>query len=555
MLSQLTIQNFGLIDKMTVEFGKGLNVLTGATGAGKSILIDAIQYSLGKRINSSQVRDAEKTCTVETVLDIAPRALKEIPSLAEYVEKDEPVLIISRSYMPDGRSKNKINGFTVTTPELKEIGDKLIDLHGPHDHQMLFSENLHIEILDRLSDISGPRKDYGEKYSKYNALKKKILELEDLSKNKDRELGLIKHQIKELEQVPLDEAEYEKLLADEVRIKNSEKLFECVNQVISILDSDSEGVSPAIARAFGPMNALNSIDSSASGFLEILSRMQEDSSELMRLLNNYAESLSFNPAEAEDISRRSDAYHDILRKYGPDLASAGKLYEDLLKKHELLSDLEHNDGELKKELKAAEKDLLKTAEALSKKRKESSLKLEKTIERELKELGISNVRFECRVQDSEITPNGTDKVTFYISPNLGEELKPLADIVSSGEAARVMLALKKALTKVDPVPVLIFDEIDAQIGGRLGAITGKKLKELSADRQVILITHLPQIASFADRHLKVEKSVKDKKTVTEVIKLEGAERAKELARMMSGENETDIALKHAKDMLSKAQSA
>ena len=552
MLSQLTIQNFGLIDKISIDLREGLNVFTGSTGAGKSILIDAIQYSLGKRINSSQIRNTEKPCIVETVFDFTNKQIKELSFLNEFLD-NESSIIINRSYSPDGRNKNKINGFNITTSQLKNLGDKLIDIHGPHDHQMLFSEELHIKILDHLSEIINLKNNYFRLFREYNEIRNKLNKLKELYATKEREMDLLHHQIKELEQVPLDESEYEKLIQDQTKINNSEKLFECINQIIAILENDQTGISSGISEAFKPMHTLNNTDPASSAFMDILLRMQEDSSELLKLLTDYASNLSFDPTEAEDISSRYDIYYDLLRKYGPELSDSRNFYNQSKEKYELLVDLEHSDKELKDSLRDKEKEALALAGELTKKRKQTAIALKKTIEKELKELGIPNVKFECRIEKKELDQTGTDKVTFYISPNLGEELKPLADIISSGEAARVMLALKKALTKVDPVPVLIFDEIDAQIGGRLGSITGKKLKDLSRDRQVILITHLPQIAAFSDHHLKVEKTTKDGKTITIITPLEKELQVTELAHMMSGKENTEIAQNHARELLENAK--
>ena len=282
MLSQLTIQNFGLIDKISIDFHEGLNVLTGTTGAGKSILIDAIQYSLGKRINSSQIRDTDRPCIVEAVFDFTNKQIEELLFLHEFIG-DESSIIINRSYSPDGRNKNKINGFNITTSQLKKLGDKLIDIHGPHDHQMLFSEELHLEILDHLSQITGIKDGYFKKYKEYAEIKNKLSNIKKLYASKEREMDLLKHQINELEQVPLEESEYEKLLQDQTKINNAEKLSEHANHIISILENDQSGISTNISQAFKPLNTLSDIDPSVSNFTELLYRMQEDSSKLLNL--------------------------------------------------------------------------------------------------------------------------------------------------------------------------------------------------------------------------------------------------------------------------------
>ena len=375
-------------------------------------------------------------------------------------------------------------------------------------------------------------------------------ELKNLSASSERELDLLKHQIKELEQVPLDNDKYQDLLQEQTRINNAEKLNQCASLILSALENEQTGISDSATRAFSPLKQLTNIDETTAGFMDILSRIQDDAQELIDRLTDYIENLSFDTGQAEEIKTKYDIYYEIIRKYGPELEDAKKFYESAAKKYDLIADIEHNDAEIRKRISKAKKDLEQTAKQISAKRKKTAKLLKETIEKELKELGIKHVKFECRINKTELNPAGYDDVKFYISPNIGEDLKPLADIVSSGEAARVMLALKKALTKVDPIPVLIFDEIDAQIGGRLGSITGTKLKQLAADRQVILITHLPQIASFGDFRFKVAKQIKDSRTIIKVDSLDKEARIEELAKMMSGEKQTTIALEHARQMLS-----
>jgi len=552
MLSHLTIQNFGLIDRLSIEFREGLNVFTGETGAGKSILIDALRCALGDKLNSRHVRDAGQPCVVEAVFELSDKQLGSSPVLAEHVQDTDPILVINRKYMPDGRARNTINGFTVTVSQLREIGNHLVDLHGPHDHQMLFSEDSHIGILDRLSDLDAEKEVYTRIFGDYTRLRREIDDLRDLADNRDREMDILSHQIKELGQVPLAEDKYEELLRESARINNAEKLYESASQLLALMENDESGMDSVVSRAFTSMNNLNRTDEATSGFADILTRIQEDTSTLSSLLHDYADSLSFEPDAAERINKLCDTYQDLLRKYGPSLEDARAFYAEASRKHALLTDLEHNSSGLKERLAKEEKALSRAAKKMTALREKTAAALKGTIERELKELGIARVRFECRIERTALGRNGHDKCVFYISPNTGEDMKPLAEIVSSGEAARVMLALKKALTTVDPIPVLIFDEIDAQIGGRLGTVTGKKLRELSSGRQVILITHLPQIASFGTHHMKVSKDIENGRTVTRVDPLDGDTRIEELAQMMSGEKKSSIAVKHAVDMLARA---
>lgn len=554
MISQITIINFGLIDKISFEFCKGLNVFTGETGVGKSILIDALRFCLGNRLNKNQMRDPEQACVVEIELYICSRQLKELPIFSDYISKEDPTLIIHRSCLPDGRNKIKINGFSLTVSQLKEIGNHLIDFHGPHDHQMLLSQENHIAMLNRLCDMADQKDGYDMKYQKYLKAQKDLNKLWSISKNREIEQDILEHQLKEIEQISFDENEYQELLRKRQRLNNTGELFEYAREVINIIENDNSDLSNTIIKVFPPLKSLNRIDETTSNFTDILCRIQEDTSALLFNLHNYMESISFDPGMAEDINRRYDIYYNILKKYGPALEDVKKFYTVSKQKYDTIINLENTDLQLKKSLNILLTDLKNIARILSDKRKKTAKILKETIEVELKELGIKHVQFECRIEETEINSQGQDKVTFYISPNEGEGLKPLAEIVSSGEAARLMLALKKALTKVDPIPVLIFDEIDAQIGGRLGTITGQKLNELSHDRQVILITHLPQIASFGDYHFKVLKSIENNRTITKVDLLNTDTRIKELAKMMSGEKESQIAIKHAKDMIARANS-
>lgn len=552
MILQLTIKNFGLIDQLSVEFSASLNILTGETGAGKSILIDALRFGLGERLDPSQIRNRQLPCVVEVVFELSKKLIADYDKLSEYLHDNQPAIIIQRAYLPDGRNRIKINGLSVTVSELKEVGDHLVDFHGPNDHQMLLSANAHLGMLDKLCGLGDLQETYAARYEDYQNIRKEMEKLKEMSASRERDIDLLSHQIKELERVPLDNSRYEECLEKRIRCNNSQRLYESANQLVNILENEESGVAQAIQQAFIPLKALNQIDESTNKFSNELSQAQESVEQILCLVKNYIEGLSFEPEEASRVNTLCDMYEDIIRKYGPALEDAVKFYEAAKEKYSFLINLEHNDAQLKIKLSEIQEELSQIAQKITQKRKHTAALLRKTIEKELAELGISHARFECRIEKTDLGRYGQDSVTFYISPNAGEELKPLANIVSSGEAARLMLALKKALTKVDPIPVLIFDEIDAQIGGRLGTITGLKLRELSGDRQVILITHLPQIASFAESHFKISKKVENNRTVNVLEKLDAENRVKEIAKMMSGEKESSIALTHAREMLSKA---
>jgi len=553
MLTQLTIRNFGLIDDICIEFTKGFNILTGETGAGKSILIDALRSVLGERIDTSSIRNPQNPCVIEAVLDINDKKLLEMEIFKEFLNNDDHTLIIQRTHSTSATGKIKINGLSVTISQLKNLGNHLIDFHGAHDHQMLLSEEQHLVMLDQLVNFKNTKEEYTKAFAAYERTRKELHHLNDLNQTRQRDLDLLSHQVKELEAVPLSDEKYDELLQEETKLNNAEKLHEHIQNLLGLLDDEESGAHTLLRKAFSPLKSLAQIDDKSSPLLDQLSGIQEETNDLISQLNDYAAGLDFDTQTAQGIHDKCDTYADIKRKYGPTLEEAQKFYTEAKEKLDLIKNFEDNDQKLRDTLKSQEKDLAQIAVKITKSRQKAAEDLKTTIESELKQLGILHVKFEVRFEKVTFNAEGHDRIIFYISPNAGEELKPLAQIVSSGEAARLMLALKKALIKVDPIPVLIFDEIDAQIGGRLGTITGKKLKELSSHRQVILITHLPQIASFADRHLKVSKSVKAGRATTEVILLEGKKRVEEIAQMMSGTNTTKISLSHAEDMLAQAK--
>ena len=553
MLSQLTIRNFGLIDEISIEFIGGFNILTGETGAGKSILIDALRSALGERLDTSSIRNPKNPCVIEAVFEITDKKLRELETVKEFLNEDDHKIIIQRIASASASSKIKINGLSVTVTQLKNLGDHLIDFHGPHDHQMLLSEEQHLVMLDQLVNFKNIKEEYAEIFTAFEQTRKDLKNLNDLAQTRQRDLDLLTHQVKELEALPLSEEKHEELLQEETKLNNAQKLHEHIQNLLGLLDDEETGANALLRKAFSPLKSLTQIDEKSSNLLDQLSGIQEQTNDLISQLNDYTEGLNFDEQTAQRIHDQCDAYADIKRKYGPTLEDAQNFYKEAKEKLDLIKNFEHNDQTLRDTLKSQEKELAQIAQKITKARQKTAEDLKTTIESELKELGILQVKFEVRFEKVPFNADGQDKIVFYISPNAGEDLKPLAQIVSSGEAARLMLALKKALIKVDPIPVLIFDEIDAQIGGRLGTITGKKLKELSSCRQVILITHLPQIASFADRHFKVSKSVKAGRAITDVLLLEGKIRVEEIAQMMSGTNTTKISLSHAQDMLAQAK--
>jgi DNA repair protein RecN (Recombination protein N) len=552
MLEELTVKNFGIIEDVTISFSGKLNILTGETGAGKSILIDALRFCLGERFQSSYLRDQAESLTVEAVFCLSPQFIKTLP------DNDLPPiydgsLVLQRTVFADGRNRIKVNGLTATVAQLKELGSWLIDFHGPHDHQLLFSEHQHQIILDSLTDLGPQMADYKIKYQEYASIRQEISALQQMAQGRERELDLLSHQIRELEQVPLDQAHLDSMKQTQSKIANAEKLFEHLTQAMSFLDNDEASLETMLSRAYKPLEKLAQIDEKSAPLIDVLARLQENAAALLSSLREYADSLNFDPAAAQKITEQFDAYQDIQKKYGPGLEDASKFYTDAKARFELLNNYEINERHLLADLKTKETELQELAKIFTQRRKKTALWLKKTIEEELAQLGFKSVVFDARIEKNSLGPTGSDKVLFFISTNAGESLKPLADIVSSGEAARLMLAIKRALMKADPVPVLIFDEVDAQIGGRLGTVIGTKLTEIALYRQVILITHLPQIAAFAETHHKIRKSEEKGRTKVLVEPLHDKTRLHEIAHMMAGDKMTPAALKHAMEMIEQAK--
>jgi len=554
MIETLTIKNFGIIELSTLEFTQGLNTLTGETGAGKSILIDALRFALGERFQTSYLRAGTDTCTVEAVFTPKEDFLKLLPHWEDFKSEDN-TLLIQRSVSADGRNKAKVNGLTIPIAQLKAIGDRLIDFHGPNDHQQLLAENQHLSIIDALTDLDKYFAQYTPLFKDYCSAQQKLKDLNALSQSRTRDIDLLTHQIKELEQVPLTESDLAELERDRLKINNAEKLYTHITQAIGILENEESSLESLLSKAYKPLAHLADIDDNATPLLSALTSLQDNAGTLLGELRDYANSLSFDSGHAQSVNDRYDAYLDIKRKYGPSLDDARTFYTEAKTKFALLSDFEQNEEELKTEIKTLEAALNKQAKLISLARAKTAGLLKTTIEKELRELAFKSIAFEARIEKNALSSTGADKAAFYISTNTGEDLKPLADIVSSGEAARLMLAIKRALMKVDPVPVLIFDEVDAQIGGRLGTVIGIKLKEVSRHRQVILITHLPQIAAFADTHFKIAKEVEKGRTKTVVETLDAKNRINELAHMMSGDTMTEVSIKHARDMINEAKKA
>lgn len=553
MLTQLHVKNFALVEDLHLDLEGKLIVLTGETGAGKSILIDAIRFVLGERLDHIRFQPyAEGVSSfVEAVFDMDLKSFSQNPSYDCFFQPEDDALILRREVLPDGKSRAWINGKSVNNFTLKDLGSHLLDIHGQYDHQLLFEPASQLELIDRFGNNQNQKENYQKSFESYHQLILRKQELQKLEQGRERELDLLKYQIDELERAKLEPDEEDQLRREKIRLANAEKLYEYAGRILERLDLGEPSASSLIGESARDLSGLIRLDASLEPLAKELESTQVAFEEIVRQIRDYQEGLSFDSDRLEEIQSRLDLIDLLKKKYGksiPDiltfLSTSKQRYDDLVNSEVYEKE---NEDKIRKILP----EITKTAEELTARRKKAAGIMQKQIEIELKDLSIINAQFECAFQEIDFLASGRDAVEFMIRINLGQPLAPLRKIVSAGEVSRVMLALKKTLAKVDAVPTLIFDEIDANIGGRLGSITGQKLKEISEERQVLLITHLPQIASFGDKHIKVSKIVRKGKTVAEYRTIEGEERIKELAQMMSGKETTEISKKHAEEMLAK----
>lgn len=557
MLVQVRIQNFALIDDIRLEFSTGLNVLTGETGAGKSILIDALRLCFGDRADSIPFKNPLQPCVLETVIDfssvskqIGEKTARE--KFGEFLGDDDELLVFRREFSGTGKSRNTINGRLVNLSQVRGLAASLVDWHGQYDFQAIFEPLAQLTMLDHYAKTEILLTDYRHVYAEYAAHVESRQQLLDSIQNRDAQIDLLKFQVQEIDRIKPVTGEDDQLKSEWIRFSHAEKLHEKMQSLLEKLDEGDSAVSAQISAAFKPLIDLEKIDPDFSKRREALESIQLELEEWIRDAKDYQDSLSFDEKAAREAESRLNSLDILKRKYGGNLEAVCAFYENAKKKLELLEDSDLSLKELEKQIQTALKKVKQAGQKLSEQRAVAAQKFSKKICAELEELGMKQAKFSCRMAVSEPSANGIDLLEFDLAPNAGLPPQPLARIASGGEASRVMLAIKKVAGDSDRISTLVFDEIDANIGGRLGSIVGQKLREIAANHQVLLITHLPQIAAYGERHLKVVKTMAAGKTQIsyEVLGKEG--RVKELAQMMSGQEETAIAVKHAKELLENA---
>lgn len=553
MLLELHIKNFALIDKLAVEFKEGFNVLTGETGAGKSIIVGALELLLGEKIKEDKIRQGSDSLSVEGIFDISRN--KKIKALLKEknIDLNEGQLILKRELYSSGRSKCYINNEFTTLGALEEIGRELIDVHGQHEHQSLLKSDAQREMLDRFADAENLCLKVTELYGKVESLKKQKEELLINEKEKAYKLDMLNFQKNEIEAAHLNEKEEEELAHERNLLLNSEKLFAEANTAYENIygsDNNSSSSLSNLGNAVKSLTDLSGIDESKKILLEQCERAKAELEDVASELRAYKNKIEFDPKRLNEVEERLELISRLKKKYGSDILQIIRFKENIDKELQKITNNEEFTKQADEEINKSNKELIKYSNELSNKRKLAAEQLSKKVEKELKDLGFLKVQFKVNVRQTEKPAfYGIDEIEFLISPNVGETLKPLSKIASGGEISRIMLALKVILTGADEIPILIFDEIDAGIGGKIADIVGKKLKYLGDLHQVLCITHLAQIAGYADAHYYVYKKVVNNRTETFVETLSKEKIIDELARMIGGDKITQITKEHAKQLL------
>lgn len=553
MLTELSIKNFAIIENLTVSFTKGLTVLTGETGAGKSIIIDAVHLLVGGRGSSEFVRHGEEKAEIEGLFQLDSLTHPSYQKAEEFgIEIEEGMLILRRDISQSGKSVCRINGKLVTISTLREIGATLIDIHGQHEHQELMEEAKHQKLLDQFGakSISSQLEEYSKLYRSYEQTSKRLKSLSENEQKMAHRLDLIQFQFDEIQKAQLVINEDDQLLEEKKRLSNFEKVYEGLSNSYSVLQGDQKGLD-WIGLLMSHLEDVSSVDHQYQELAETVSTSYYALEDVARELRSKMDSLEFNPERLHDIESRLNEINQLKRKYGKTIEEiieyAAKIEEEI----ETLQNKETHINALSKELTAIKKDLVLEAKELTSTRLQFAEKLTKSIHRELKELYMDKTVFEVRFHsDYDVfTPTGCDQIEFFISTNPGEPLKPLSKVASGGELSRMMLALKSIFSKHQGVTSIIFDEVDTGVSGRVAQAIAEKIYKVAVSSQVLCISHLPQVAAMADTHLYISKITQKGRTKTSVQSLSEPDKVKEIGRMISGVEITDLTREHAKELL------
>jgi len=563
MLSELYISNFALIDDITVKFDKGLNIFTGTTGVGKSLIIGALNFLLGSRVTNDIVRTGKKNVSVSGVFIIRSEHIRK--KLKEHIDNfDDEEIIIQRNLDQNGRNRCKLNNQPITVPLLKEFGELLVNIHGQHEHESLTKPLNQLIILDGFGKLDTNRDKFTEVYTKAVEKERLIQSLNEHREARKRQIELYHFEINEIESVCLKPDELDILEKERFILANSEKIQNTLSNCTDSLYESDNSIISRLKEISNELSKIKDIDNSFENPLESCNQSLFQLEDVAITLSKCVEGHDFDPERLEQIEDRIETIRRLKSKYGETIEDILSYCKESKSKLEQLLKENADLGSTKEELEKLIISVIDTGKRLTQLRKKASTKLSTLVKKELADLGITNGRFDIDISSIDMTNaeqfnleagsrSGFDHIEFMFSSNPGEELKPLRKIASGGEISRIMLALKRHLASADQTPVLIFDEIDANIGGRMGRIVGEKLRLVSQSHQVICITHLPQIASYAEQHFKVTKFSRNNKTFVTIDILTSKERLEEIAEMIRGTEKTEVTRKQAKEMIDDAK--
>ncbi len=550
MLKSLNIENIAVIEKADIEFSPGLNVLTGETGAGKSIVVDSINAVLGERTSRELVRNGANEAQVTAVFDDINSSVRE--KLDEFGIEDDDTLVLMRKISDKGKSYCRINGVPCTVSMLRQLGEQLVNIHGQHDSQALLNPDTHYRFLDMFADDKDLVSEYSKNFKKLLEVRKKLKSLTADAENNDKQSEMLDYEINELTQADIKIGEIEQLHKRKNIILNSQNISDYLTFILSFFNGDDEnnaGAENNIASLYSQGEALGEDDSEISAIQSRLLSLSDSIAEIKSLAGDKLNSIEYNENELNAIDERLDMYYHLSNKYGATEQEMINYLNDALSKQNAIADYDEELERLNVQYDEVYSSTVDAAKALSLARSESAKQLENEIKEQLEFLDMPKVKFLVDFKQGNLSSTGYDKIEFLISTNPGEPPKPLAKIASGGELSRIMLAIKNILAAKDTVDTLIFDEVDAGVSGRASRKIGLKLKSVGEVCQVICVTHSAQIASAADNHLLIQKEFKNDKTYTKVIHLDFEQRKRELARIMGGMEITDALLKSAEEML------
>jgi DNA repair protein RecN (Recombination protein N) len=559
MLRELSIKNLAIIDELTTSFTEGLNVISGETGAGKSIIMGALSLLLGERASNDLIRSSEKSAEVEALFDIEEEnGIRErLDSMGLY---DGNELLMKRTVSRSGKNRVYINGSPATLGMLSSLSEFLVNICGQHEHQVILDADNHIDILDEFGALLPLRTEYSGLYNEYQALLRRLEELKTANREKGEREELLRFQLKEIQESGLRIGEDAELQSEKKILINAQKLKEYAEEAYDILYGREGSVLEGFVQTVKNLKEIKTIDSGLAVSDEEMESAEFGLEEIAYALRDYKKGIDFNPERLEEIDDRLEYLGRLKRKYGGEIGHILEKERDIEEELGLISSMEEEIGRASEEISEKQEVVLSKAAELSRERRNAARLLEEQVEREIHSMMMNNTGFEVRFlqspEESDVSylnPKGIDALEFYLSTNIGEDMKPLNKIASGGELSRIVLAMKKVLATTASVGTVVFDEVDSGIGGAAAEAVGEKLKDVSTHHQVICITHLPQIACFGKTHFLVSKEVSKGRTNTCINFLDESERVDEITRMLGGLEITEKTREHAREMLKASQ--